>query len=88
VAGLATDSSIVAPDKMLEGAGINVLWDEVTKVDAVQKSVFVSGGEEFKYDKLFLATGSSSFIPPIEGKDLEGVMTLRGCRMLKKSNTI
>ncbi len=63
---------------MLEGAGINVICDEVTKVDAEQKAVFVSGGEEFKYDKLYLATGSSSFVPPIEGNDLEGVMTLRG----------
>jgi len=78
VAGLAADLSIVAPDKMLESAGITVLWEEVTKVDTVQKTVFVSGGEEFNYDKLFLATGSSSFVPPIEGNDLEGVMTLRG----------
>jgi NADH oxidase (H2O2-forming) len=78
VAGLAASNSIVVPDKMLEGAGIKVVHDEVTKVDAANKSVFVSGGKEFKYDKLFLATGSSSFIPPIKGNDLEGVMTLRG----------
>jgi len=69
---------------MLEGAGINVVQDEVSKVDATNKSVFVSGGKEFKYDKLILATGSSSFIPPIEGNDLEGVMTLRGLDDAKK----
>jgi NADH oxidase (H2O2-forming) len=78
VAGLAASNSIVVPDKMLEGAGIKVVREEVTKVDAVNKSVLVSGGKEFKYDKLILATGSSSFIPSIEGNDLEGVMTLRG----------
>jgi NADPH-dependent 2,4-dienoyl-CoA reductase/sulfur reductase-like enzyme len=78
VAGLAASESIVVPDKMLEGAGINVVREEVTRVDSANKSVFVSGGEEFKYDKLYLATGSSSFVPPIEGNDLEGVMTLRG----------
>ena len=78
MAGLAASESIVVPDKMLEGAGINVVREEVTRVDSTSKSVFVSGGEEFKYDKLYLATGSSSFIPPIEGNDLEGVMTLRG----------
>jgi len=78
VAGLAASESIVVPDKMLEGAGINVVREEVTRVDSKNKSVFVSGGEEFKYDKLYLATGSSSFVPPIEGNDLEGVMTLRG----------
>ncbi len=78
MAGLATPDSIVVPDKKLEGAGINVCAAEVTKVDAESKKVLVSDGSEFDYDKLFLATGSSSFIPPIEGKDLDGVMTLRG----------
>lgn len=78
VAGLAASQSIVVPDKMLEGAGIHVVHEEVTTVDAKNKTVFVSGGQEFKYDKLFLATGSSPFVPPIEGKDLEGVMCLRG----------
>lgn len=78
VAGLATSESIVVPDKMLQGMGIKVIHDEVTKVDATTKTVLSSSGDEFKYDKLYLATGSSSFIPPIEGNDLEGVMTLRG----------
>jgi len=78
VAGLAASESIVVPDAKLEGMGIKVVREEVTKVDAANKSALVSGGEEYKYDKLILATGSSSFIPPIEGNDLEGVMTLRG----------
>ena len=63
---------------MLQGMGVNVVQDEVTKVDAVNKTVLSSKGEVFNYDKLYLATGSSSFIPPIEGNGLEGVMTLRG----------
>jgi NADH oxidase (H2O2-forming) len=63
---------------MLQGMGIHVVHDEVTKVDAENKTVLSSKGDEFPYDKLYLATGSSSFIPPIEGNDLEGVMTLRG----------
>ncbi len=78
IAGLATSASIVVPDKMLQGMGVRVVHDEVVKVDAVNKTVLSSGGEEFKYDKLYMATGSSSFIPPIEGNDLQGVMTLRG----------
>lgn len=78
VAGLAAGESIVVPDKMLEGAGIKVVREEVTTVDSVKKSVTVSDGQEFKYDKLFLATGARPFVPPIEGKDLEGVMCLRG----------
>lgn len=52
--------------------------DEVVSIDTAKKSVFSSKGEQYDYDKLYMATGSSSFIPPIEGNDLEGVMTLRG----------
>lgn len=78
IAGLATSSSIVVPDKMLQQMGVNVVQDEVVKVDTTIKTVFSAGGQEFKYDKLYMATGSSSFIPPIEGNDLQGVMTLRG----------
>ncbi len=78
MAGLVTNESIVIPDKMLQGMGVKVIHDEVTRVDAANKIVFSSQGQEFTYDKLFLATGSSSFVPPIEGNGLDGVMTLRG----------
>lgn len=78
VAGLAASESIVVPDRMLAGMGIRVVQDEVTQVDALQRTVTVTGGETFPYDKLYLATGSSSFVPPIEGSDLAGIMTLRG----------
>ncbi len=87
VAGLATAESIVVPDKMLEGSGIKVVRDEAVRVDAASKSVFVSGGDSIAYDKLYLATGSSSFVPPIEGRELEGVMTLRGSLDAKKIRT-
>jgi len=63
---------------MLLGMGIKVVRDEVVKIDKGEKTVDTAGGTTFPYDKLFLATGASSFVPPIEGKDLEGVMTLRG----------
>lgn len=78
VAGQVTGESIVVPDKMLQGMGINVIQDEVTRIDAKKKVVYSSDGIEFMYDKLYMATGSSSFVPPIEGNDLAGVLTLRG----------
>ena len=63
---------------MLEGMGIKVVKDEVMKIDRQKKTVHTSNGSDFSYDKLYLATGSSSFIPPIPGKELQGVVTLRG----------
>lgn len=78
MAGLAAPDSIVVPDKKLEGAGINVFIGAATKIDASKKKVLTSDNNEFDYDKLFIATGSSALIPPIEGNKLNGVMALRG----------
>jgi len=78
VAGLAASNSIVVPDKMLEGMGANVIHDGVVSINSNDKTVITAEKKELKYDKLFLATGSSSFVPPIPGNDLQGVMTLRG----------
>ena len=63
---------------MLEGMGIKVIRDEVTKIDRQNKTVLTLANDSFSYDKLYLATGSSSFVPPIPGNDLKGVVTLRG----------
>jgi NADH oxidase (H2O2-forming) len=63
---------------MLEGMGITVVQDEVNRVDSDNKIAYTQEGQEFSYDKLFLATGVSSYVPPIQGRDLDGVMTLRG----------
>lgn len=63
---------------MLEGMGITVVQDEVNRVDSDNKIAYTQEGLECSYDKLFLATGASSFVPPIQGSDLDGVMTLRG----------
>lgn len=63
---------------MLETMGIKVVKDEVMEIDRHKKTVRTSKGTDFSYNKLYLATGSSSFIPPIPGKELQGVVTLRG----------
>ncbi|WP_343217744.1 FAD-dependent oxidoreductase [Desulfatitalea alkaliphila] len=78
MAGLAAPESIVVPDKKLEEAGINVTVGEVTELDTAQKQALTADGRRFPYDKLFLATGSSAFIPPLGGRELNGVCALRG----------
>jgi NADH oxidase (H2O2-forming) len=80
VAGLAASESIIIPDSKLEEAGIKVILGEVTRIDSGKKQVILGNGDVFGYSKLFLATGSSSFMPPLPGNDLEGVFTLRGAQ--------
>jgi nitrite reductase (NADH) large subunit len=50
---------------------------EVTRIDSHEKAVVTATGERFAYDRLLLATGGRSFVPPIPGADLDGVLTLR-----------
>ncbi len=80
MAGLAASESIIIPDSKLEEAGIKVILGEVTRIDSGKKQVILGNGDVFGYSKLFLATGSSSFMPPLPGNDLEGVFTLRGAQ--------
>ena len=49
----------------------------VTQIDAAQKLVETDKGERFPFDKLLLATGGKSFIPPMQGADSPGVFTLK-----------
>ncbi|MHA1731433.1 MAG: NAD(P)/FAD-dependent oxidoreductase [Promethearchaeota archaeon] len=49
----------------------------VTRIDRAAKEIVLEGGKRVTYDKLVLAMGSDSFIPPIENVDLEGVFTIR-----------
>jgi nitrite reductase (NADH) large subunit len=50
---------------------------QVTAIDAAQKFVATDQGQRFPFDKLLLATGGNSFVPPISGADSPGVFTLR-----------
>ena len=88
MAGLAADTSIIVPDAKLEGMGINVIVGEVSEVDAAERKVTLSDNTTLEYNKLFLATGASSFVPPIPGHDLDGVVSLRGSKDAEKIRSI
>ena len=51
--------------------------DAVTHIDRDAKTVTTAHGRTEAYDHLVLATGSSAWVPPIEGKDLPGVSVLQ-----------
>jgi len=77
VAGLATADAITNPDQMFAKAGINLIKARATHVDTSKKEVDLSNGHQSSYDKLILATGASQVVPMLEGRDLNGVFTLR-----------
>lgn len=71
-----------SPQKFIEsGIDLNI-FHEVLKVDTDNKKLIVKNlqdNSEFEdsYDKLMIATGASSIIPPIKNVDLQNVSTLK-----------
>lgn len=53
------------------------LGEMVTKINRQEQVIETSNNETISYDKLILALGSHSFVPPIENSDFQGVFTLR-----------
>ncbi|MBI4682433.1 MAG: NAD(P)/FAD-dependent oxidoreductase [Nitrospirae bacterium] len=52
----------------------------VSEIDKDNKRVVTKNGESLPYDRLLIATGGISFVPPIPGSDKKGVFTLRTIR--------
>ena len=54
-----------------------LLGRKVVKIDRKKRLVIADDGSEAEYDRLLIATGSTPFILPIPGKDLQGVIGYR-----------
>ncbi len=50
----------------------------VTAINPANQEIVLESGQHVKYDKLLIATGATSFIPPIPGSALKGVYAIRG----------
>lgn len=53
---------------------------EIETIDRFHKRVISKDGDITLYDRLVIATGSTPFMLPIEGADLQGVMSFRDIR--------
>ncbi len=59
-------------------AGVRLLLgDAVASIDRAARCVRTAAGVELPYDKLVLATGSTPFVPPVEGRDAAGCFVYR-----------
>lgn len=61
-----------------ESNGIQLLLNRrVVKIDRVRRLVIADDGTQAHYDRLLIATGSSPFMLPVPGNDLQGVIGYR-----------
>ncbi len=68
----------IAPEHWYKDNNIEVLLNSsVESIHTDKKVVLLSDGTNISYDKLILANGSSSFVPPLKGCEKNGVFTLK-----------
>ncbi|WP_350342932.1 CoA-disulfide reductase [Proteinivorax tanatarense] len=85
IQGLIDDSSelIARTQKQLAKNGVNVTTSTlVERIEPKEKKIVVkhlSTGERrtTSYDKLVIATGASPIVPPIEGRELDNIFTVK-----------
>jgi len=73
----SSDNDILPAEKMFEANGIDIVCDEVLKIDREACFAELSSGERIGYEKLVLGTGSLPKKPKwLKGIDLENVFTV------------
>ena len=81
---LDTLNLFIKPENWFAENGIRqTLGVKATAIDAAAKKVTLSDGSVRAYDKLILATGASSAVPPMEGTGLTGVFSIRNLADVK-----
>jgi len=82
IAGEIPEDKLIIKKKMIEpGAGVNIkLNTRITDAVADENIVITENNEKLAFDHLLVATGSHSFVPPINGADKKGVFTLRNVK--------
>ncbi|ENW81003.1 nitrite reductase [NAD(P)H], large subunit [Acinetobacter sp. ANC 3929] len=86
------DDIMLHPHAWYRDKGIQFIADDpAVKIDRTRKVVHTEKGKSVDYDRLIIATGSSPFIPPVQGVDLKGVISFRDIydvnTMIKYSET-
>lgn len=79
ISGDLTEADLQAKkNQWYEEIGISLrLKTRGTGADVSNRFVITQKGDKLAYDKLLMASGSSSFIPPIKGVDKMGVFAIR-----------
>jgi flavorubredoxin/NADPH-dependent 2,4-dienoyl-CoA reductase/sulfur reductase-like enzyme/rubredoxin len=73
-----TEEFFIHPENYYEEQNISIhLSSPVTSISEQNKEIRLENGEKVTYDKLLIATGAVPFVPPVKGRELLGVYTIR-----------
>jgi nitrite reductase (NADH) large subunit len=90
---LKEEDLVIKKDRWYEDNNIELILNtRIVDANSGKKTIVTENGQALSYDKLLIATGSHSFIPPIKGSDKTGVFALRniddGTNILKYAKDI
>jgi len=74
---VGTPENDLISDGILQNNNIELIVDEAKELSPKERKVTLTSGESVTYDKLILATGSSSLVPPIPGIDKKNVYPIK-----------
>lgn len=85
VSGEISEGSLIAKkDRWYRNQGIDLkLGTRIVGADSENKTAITQDNQKLPYDRLLIATGSHSFIPPIKGAEKTGVFALRSVQDAK-----
>ncbi|MCK5073475.1 MAG: FAD-dependent oxidoreductase [Bacteriovoracaceae bacterium] len=66
----------IIPDAVLDTNKVDLKVAEVVSIDSDEKIVTTVDNDDFRYEKLILATGSNPIIPPIDGIDKNNIFPI------------
>lgn len=73
----STDKNVLPSNTMFDGAGVELVIDEVLSIDRQKKTCLLRSGQDIGYDKLVIGTGSTPTTPAgLEGSQLDQVFTV------------
>ncbi len=73
----APEKNLIPADDLLGKNGIKALVGEVSEVDRTAKQVTLADGSQLEYERLIVAAGSNPVVPPIPGREKDGIFAVR-----------
>ncbi|VAW77447.1 hypothetical protein MNBD_GAMMA13-7 [hydrothermal vent metagenome] len=70
------EQDLLPGQEQLRAAGMDVRIGRVASVDREHREAVLEDGTRITWERLVIATGAEPFVPPIPGRDLEGVFTI------------
>jgi len=77
IEGLVPVEKVFKKDSLVTDAGAELIRGTATRISFDDKTVAVSNGQIYHYDKLIIATGAEPVRPPINGADLKNVYVFK-----------